>query len=436
MFSPSMFPKTAYFAGWLLLLMLILSIVQQISGISLLWISGSAAWVAALLLWPKLKTNQRVQALMLFGIGMVLMAIAYSRGTVASLEQAIGLNQPILAMLAAVSFLKLIRNEDENDDKIPVGIGAFFRTLFGINFLGSAINVTALIIVTDRLHQSAPFGRLQALVANRAFCLSVMFSPFIAGMALTLASVPGSSLGKLATFGLPFAIIGMLLSAALLSIRHGSEIRKFRGYPLHFDSLFFPVLLVVLVLFVNRVFPALSILTLIAILTPSLIIAILVFNQGYQQCFTRLGNHVTRGLADMSGELWLFLCAGVFATGLTSLVQSTGGWTPFDTFDAWSASLTLAGITLVSIIGVHPIICVSFLAPIIMPVDPPPNLLAMVFILGWAIGCSLSPFSGTNLILQGRFGIPSWHITRWNLLYGALLLLLGFALLYLLEHLS
>ena len=373
--------------------------------------------------------------MILFGLGVAMMIWAWYRGTESSIEQAIGQNQPIIAMLAAVSFLKLLRS-DQDDEKTPRGTGAFFRTLVGVNFLGAAINVTALIIVADRMVQSAAFTRLQALVVSRPFCLTVMYSPFIGGMALTLATVDNSSLATLALFGFPYALLGMGLTGILLWGGHREEIREFHGYPLHFDSLLFPGLLVLLVLTVNALFPSLSVLSLIALLTPSLIFILLLLRGGLMATLGRFHSHISIDMKDMSGELWLFLCAGVFATGLSSLVISAGGWSPFEEFDAWAACFTLAGICIVSLIGIHPIICVSFLGPVIMPMDPQPNLLATVFILGWAIGCTQGPFSGTNMILQGRFGINSWLLTRWNVLYGFLMLMLGWCLLHLIQYLG
>jgi hypothetical protein len=82
-----------------------------------------------------------------------------------------------------------------------------------------------------------------------------------------------------------------------------------------------------------------------------------------------------------------------------------------------------------SVVGIHPIVCVSFLAPLLSPLSPEPNLMALVFIIGWAIGCTVSPFSGTNLTMQGRYGVRNWSTTAGNLGYTALMLPAGCALL-------
>ncbi len=42
----------------------------------------------------------------------------------------------------------------------------------------------------------------------------------------------------------------------------------------------------------------------------------------------------------------------------------------------------------------------------------------MLYVAGWSIGCALCPFSGTNLILQARHGLPAWGFPAWSAGYG------------------
>ena len=43
-----------------------------------------------------------------------------------------------------------------------------------------------------------------------------------------------------------------------------------------------------------------------------------------------------------------------------------------------------------------------------------PNVVAMVVLMAWSVTLATSPFSGTTLALQGRFGIPATRFLRWN----------------------
>lgn len=406
-------------AGWLLLAMLVLAVLRGPAGDAAMWLSGATAWCAAMLLWPRVSPAQRLQMLAIIGLGAAFGLWGLLRGAPVSLEQALGQNQAILAMLAAVSFLKLVNRPVVAGEHVPTGRAAFARTLLGLHLFGATINITAVVIVADRLAAQAPFERLHALMLSRGFCLSVMYSPFIAGMGMALALAPGSRLDVLALAGIPLSLVGLALTYVMLSRAAPDKVDSFKGYPIGLESLWLPALLAVCVMLLHRVYPTLSVLTLISISAPVLVALVLWQRRGWRAGTRRLRDHVHYALPDMSSELLLFLSAGVLAAGLTSLFASFGNWTPFEVFDAGAASITLAGIVALAMIGIHPIVCVSFLAPLLSSIDPPPNLLALVFVTGWAIGCTLSPFSGTNLTMQGRYGISTWSIMRGNLVYGA-----------------
>ena len=49
--------------------------------------------------------------------------------------------------------------------------------------------------------------------------------------------------------------------------------------------------------------------------------------------------------------------------------------------------------------------------------------------MAWSVALGTSPFSGTALALQGRFGIPATRFLRWNLAYLAIGLVLASAVL-------
>ncbi len=143
-------------------------------------------------------------------------------------------------------------------------------------------------------------------------------------------------------------------------------------------------------------------------------------------------DHVDRRLADMGGELTLFLAAGVLTVGVSSLALAfPGDWLPYDRLGPTEASATLAIVVAVAAAGVHPIVLVSILAPLLPPITELPNLAAAMFMMAWSIGVSASPLSGTHLILQARYGIPSWHFSRWNVAYCLVMLAVSTAALHL-----
>ena len=78
-----------------------------------------------------------------------------------------------------------------------------------------------------------------------------------------------------------------------------------------------------------------------------------------------------------------------------------------------------------STIGIHPVIQISSISGLLLQLNPDPSLLAATFLFAWHLGTCASPLSGTNLVFQGRYGVPAWRIAMWNLPYGLLMVMLG-----------
>jgi hypothetical protein len=95
-------------------------------------------------------------------------------------------------------------------------------------------------------------------------------------------------------------------------------------------------------------------------------------------------------------------------------------------FTPLSATGLLVIMWLFAAIGVHPVIMISGFAPMIISLDPNPNLLAATFLFAWHLGTSSSPLSGTNLVFQGRYSIPSWKLALWNWPYALVMLVVAF----------
>lgn len=114
----------------------------------------------------------------------------------------------------------------------------------------------------------------------------------------------------------------------------------------------------------------------------------------------------------MSGELWLFLSAGMLATGLGHAFAAFELTLPFTHFGPLAASAVLAMVLLIAALGLHPVIALSSLVPLLLPLDPVPEMLVVLCASSWAIGCGICPYAGTNLIVQGRFGHDTWQLAR------------------------
>lgn len=189
------------------------------------------------------------------------------------------------------------------------------------------------------------------------------------------------------------------------------------GYPLKGRSLVLPSLLAVAVIVAHDIWPQLAITQIIAISAPLLVVIVL----AYEGRLTQLHSHITNRLANMHNETVLFLAAGVFAIGLGELFKVLPPWLPFNTYGPFEASLTLGFCLIAARLGVHAIMIMAVIAPVLLTLDPNPNLLAMTFLSAWGLGSAINPVSGTLLAIQGNYHLKGSHVARANSLPIALL---------------
>jgi energy-converting hydrogenase Eha subunit E len=250
-------------------------------------------------------------------------------------------------------------------------------------------------------------------------------------MAVVLTYSPGAELPILIAVGLPLALAGLAYTYVDALMSDPARLATFSGYPIHFQSLWLPGLLAACVLLTHVFSPRWSVLTVISLLSPALTLVVLRRRHGGRRALAEVRRHVNLRLPEMSGELLLFLAAGVLAVGLSSVFAGFNDRLPFAAFTGTTASLTLVVMVALAAIGIHPIISVTAMATWLAPIDPDPTLLAMVFLMTWGIGVASSPLSATHLTIQGRYGIESWRFFRWNLSYCLFMLALSAVLLHL-----
>ncbi|MDX1266180.1 MAG: hypothetical protein R3311_02340 [Oceanisphaera sp.] len=382
--------------------------------------AGAGYWCAASLLWPGLARRNRIQALLLLLVGAGCLVLSQRLGAVVDIERLFASNSSLLSMLVAVSFLGLVsRPDDENAARFPRGRRAVASTLGAVHLFGSVINLSSVFIIGDRLSRNGSVSREQAIVLIRGFTAAAFWSPFFAAMAVALSLAPEAKLASLWLVSMPLALLAMGLTWWQLNRQPGGDeaavVGEFTGYPLHPSGLMLPALLAAAVLLLHQWWPALSILAVITLLSPLLSMLFLVVAR--RSPLAGLGQLVNGRLPQMGNELVLFLAAGVLAYGLENLLSSWGGHLPLSGFGATEASLTYLATVLLSLLGIHPIICIALAGSVLAPLAPDHTLLALVFLSSWAVGTSTGPLSGINLAFQGRYGIDSFRIMRWNLSY-------------------
>ena len=420
-------------AGCLLAAMIVFSLLSNVSWLYQQYayaLSGLCACIAAVLLFGNLRSSAKIQVTTLLLIGGVLLFIAHQRGGSFSLMEAISRNTLLLSMILSVGFLRLLLDLETSDAPLPRGRKAFLNTLLSLGFFGSVINISAPIMLCDRISRDRPIDLFTARAASLIFCSCSAWSPYFAGAALILTVVHGVDLLTVMITGAPFLLI-TISAVYWVSVLYSPErVNTFLGYPISLSIMWVPVALTVAVVSTQALLPEMPILVAICLSALVLTIIGLMFKRGRQESTSTLREHVRNGLPKSANELLLFVSAGVLATGLTAYVNVSQFELSLTEYGYSTACMTLAAMIVISAAGIHPIIQISAFTPLLLPINPDPELLASTFLFAWALGTAASPLSGTHLVFQGRYGISAWKgaVQNWRfvgVLYFAACGLLG-----------
>ena len=395
-------------------------------GFNPLRIAGIAAWSAAALLFIDTTRVLKIQVFAILFIGGAIILYAKQASAPVDLDFVISSSTGLMTMIAAVGFLRLVVIPGpDQEDALPVGGKAFLQTILGLNISSSVINISAPILISDRIHQQRPIQRFTAQTFTRIFCGVSSWSPFYGAMAVVLTYVNEAELLWIFVAGFPFMLFGFAGVYIEAHLRFPDEVNNFVGYPMHPGALKVPVILIVTVVLMSKLLPDTPILVLIAISALVVTALVLIIRSGVSVSLLRLSDHVVAGLPRIVSELCLFLAAGVLAAGISALIHHGVFDNPFTQFNALTAGIVLAIMLFCAFCGIHPIITISSFAPMILTLNPDPNLLAVTFLFAWHLGTCSNPLSGTNLMFQGRYGIPGWKTAFWNWPYATAMLVVG-----------
>ena len=273
--------KIQQLSGILIVLMIATAIVASFWPAFPTWQSGIIAWFAAALLVSRVSTFQIIQIGILLLIGLVTLASALSMGAALPWLDLLDSNVKLLSMLAAVSFLKLVTmKKGVSSETVHRGPSAFQNTVFAVTVLGSFINISAPVLIGDRLTQKEGLSAFAAQSITRAFSGCAAWSPFFAGMAVVVTYVTDTNLLYVMSVGLPFALTGLLVIIVEARIRFKNRITDFAGYPLTISSLQAPVILAISVVLGYLFLPRVSILIIIALAALAVCILMLLISHG------------------------------------------------------------------------------------------------------------------------------------------------------------
>ena len=411
----------------------LLALIPGLGALSV--VSALVYWVVCITSWPRVNRRNKKQIVFLLAVGLIALILALGSDVEISLADLLGGNLAIVVMLSAVSFLGLL--PDTVKQRKPVeGDKGFVSTWASVQLLGSVINMSAVFVVGDKLQRlSKEMSPAQFSVLVRALTSAGWWSPFFASVAVALSIAPHAEFHRLAMIGVPISVIACLVS--IWEFRRNGAMTSFIGFPLAVSSLVFPVTLAVLVLIFHYfILPDVAILSIVTLLSPLSVIVLLLMRNGPRHTKHRLKDHANVRLANMANELSLFLAAGFLTTTVSLALKGLlgEGWSLFDHFGFLEAYLCYVVICLIALLGLHPIVGISLMSSVVPYGDVNNTLLAFVAMCAWAVGTTISPLSGINLSVSGKYNVDNFALAKSNWLYGAMMSLWVALAMFVLSH--
>jgi len=391
----------------------------------LLIAAGAIIWLTALSGAMHLQGRARNQTLLLLSLGVAGLVYSRLHGIDLPWLALIQSNTVLLSMLFGVSFLSLVATPtaSSKERKLPMGKAGLLSTLLANHLFGAVINISSVIMIGERLKAYRNIDLPLARSLSNTFGLCALWSPFFASMAYTMILVPDMNLYTTMLMGMPISAIGI----TILYWQYRKTSQGLPGYPLKGRSLVLPSVLAVIVIICHEIWPQTPIPIIIIVTSLILVNAILLLEKrwhlAHKHCQNRLGNYIP--------EASIFLAAGVFSTGLGQFLQLAPIELPFNQYGALEASIVLFCSLIIARLGVHAIMIMALLNPLLHTLNPPADLLALTYLAIWGIGMSINPVSGTLLTIQGQFGIKGSDLARSNTGYTLVLFTIASGAFYL-----
>jgi hypothetical protein len=407
---------SSYISGILIFLSFILSIYSYFFYKDLLIISGLCAWISFVIFFITLQKKKLL--LVLLSLSFIFFSICLFNSFKINYYNIFTVNQYLITLLIGVGFLRLIAtpNNINLDEVPPKGINSFVKTYFGVHLFASVINLSALILIADKMYKKNFLTNTQIILLTRSFANDAYWSPFFVAFAAAVVYMPKLNTSIILANGIVLSLIGFLITYFEVKNDRNNLINMFEGYPISFSSLYLPFSLAFLVLLTNYFFPQIKVIILISLFSFFLALIILPIKKSIKKAISEIINHILVELPKMKAEISLFLVAGMFGVIMSSILLGLNLQLPFEKFDWIIASILLAIFIFLGFIGIHPLITIAIIGDLLNQVDH--TLLAVTFLMAWATTVSTSPFSGSNLTIVSRYDFNAKDIFKLNMFYA------------------
>ena len=391
--------------------MTLVSYLMSVLFPSVLVLTAILAWLVPVLMWRGLGTSALRQTFVLLSIGFSAIFFSAAHGVFLGWGQIFAVNLPLLAMFVAVAFLTLT-NQTYDDPSLPKGNGAVVTTALGTHFLGAVINLSVLFVFGDRLQKNGKLTREQMIILARTFSAAAWWSPFFIATGVALTYAPDMLWKETLVPGVIMSVLAISYTVVEVCwIRK----KEFSGYPIRFESLVVPMFLAGVVICGHHFWYEMNILILICLVSP---LGAFLFMQGRPRG-AALKEFVQHRIKSVNSQFALFLAAGVFSTGLKSITHVYPALFSLEglQFTPLLFAVVLGIMLVVGFMGVHPLVSIAIVSPLLLPLNPDHSQLAFMFLCSWAVCTGSSPLSGVGLALVSRYHASPRQIIQSNYHY-------------------
>jgi len=381
------------------------------------WAAAASAAGAALIASTRVGGAVRavVAALALAGVGGLIAATVMT-GRMPGAAAVASVNQDLVAMLAAVSLVRLVMPTARADAGRLHGWPAIVRTSLAVHLLASVINMSALTLAAHRLSREGRLPLPDAVLLSRAYAAGAFWSPFWLASAATIAVVPDADTRPALIIGAVVALVAVTLGTLDVGRLLGSSRAEYRGYPLTPSLLVVPSAMVALVMIGHVLLPD----TPIPRLVTAAAVLVCIVGLARRRRWIDLARHATGGIGSVRAEAALFVAAGILTAGLSAVVAAAGPLLPLGGYDITVAWLCLVATIGLATLGLHPIVTLALSAAIVLPLDPQPSLFVLATLLGWGASATVGPTSGLLMHLTSQFGVGLRELMLRNALFVGL----------------
>lgn len=418
-------------SGLFIFLSVVLTLYSYFFESSYLVYSGLVLWIAFFVFFISL--NKKKMIVSLFILSIIAFSISIINGYNIDFIKVLSINQYLITLLIAVSFLRLITiSKSQKIVSDSKGKKSFIKTYFSVFLFSSIINMSSLILIADELYKKTSLSTLQVILLSRSFASNAYWSPFFVSFAAASTYAPNLNSSIIYFIGIILVLIVFLLTYFEVINNKLLKVDDFVGYPLSLDNLILPFLLAFLVLFTHYFYPDSKIIMLISLFTLLFSFGFSLIQDGLKEMIQKHKSYIFDELPKMKGEISLFLVAGMFGVSISSILLGLNIVLPLDNFDWLRASFLLLIFIILGFIGIHPIISIAIIADYIIQVNH--TLLAVTFLMAWATTVSTSPFSGLNLTMVSKYQIDPQKVFKSNIIYSIKIYFISVFLLYLLSN--